>query len=157
MLLRVESIERDGRREYGDAVRTPRLRRESQHREQEGYSPHGGRKGESGPGAGWEGGWRVKFRIALDARECQTTHGELDDPQHLCVWSRTDMSEPFRIAFIGIDHPHGAAWRELFPHVGVPVEVAAIVPAFGGAVASLEEKYARVPRFKTVDQLLVRR
>ena len=96
----------------------------------------------------------MKFRIALDAWECQTTHGELDDPQHLCVWSRTDMSEPFRVALIGIDHPHGAAWRELFPHVGVPVEVAAIVPEFGGAVASLEEKYAKVSRFTTVDQLL---
>jgi predicted dehydrogenase len=64
------------------------------------------------------------------------------------------MTAPFRIACIGIDHPHGAAWRELLPHVGVPVEVAAIVPAFGGAVASLEEKYARVPRFAGVDQLL---
>jgi predicted dehydrogenase len=64
------------------------------------------------------------------------------------------MTTPFRIACIGIDHPHGAGWRELLPHVGVPVEVAAIVPAFGGSVASLEEKYARVPRFATVDRLL---
>lgn len=64
------------------------------------------------------------------------------------------MSRPFRIACIGIDHPHGAAWRELLPHIGVPLEVAAIVPAFGGAVASLEERYARVPRFETIDQLL---
>jgi predicted dehydrogenase len=64
------------------------------------------------------------------------------------------MSQPFRIACIGIDHPHGAGWRELLPHVGVPVEVAAIVPAFGGSVASLEEKYAGVPRFSTVEKLL---
>jgi predicted dehydrogenase len=64
------------------------------------------------------------------------------------------MTVPFRIACIGIDHPHGAGWRELFPHAGVLVEVTAIVPAFGGAVASLEEKLARVPRFETVDELL---
>jgi predicted dehydrogenase len=64
------------------------------------------------------------------------------------------MSQPFRIACIGIDHPHGAAWREIFPHVNVPLEVSAIMPAFGGAVTSLEEKYARVPRFDTVDHLV---
>jgi predicted dehydrogenase len=64
------------------------------------------------------------------------------------------MSQSFRIALVGIDHPHGAAWRELFPHVGVPVEVAAIVPSFGGAVASLEERYARVPRFDTIERLI---
>jgi predicted dehydrogenase len=96
----------------------------------------------------------VKIRIALNELQCQTTHRELDDPWNLRVRLRTAMSEPFRIALIGIDHPHGAAWRELFPHVGVPVEVAAIVPAFGGAISSLEEKYARVPRFETIDQLL---
>jgi predicted dehydrogenase len=64
------------------------------------------------------------------------------------------MTKPFRIACIGIDHPHGAGWRELLPHVIMPVEVAAIVPAFGGLVASLEEKYAAAPRFPTVDRLI---
>jgi predicted dehydrogenase len=64
------------------------------------------------------------------------------------------MSSPFRIACIGIDHPHGAGWRELLPHVGVPVEITAIMPAFGGMVASLEEKYAAVPRYPTVDRLI---
>jgi predicted dehydrogenase len=64
------------------------------------------------------------------------------------------MTLPFRIACIGIDHPHGAGWRELLPRVGVPIDVTAIVPAFGGAVASLEEKHARVPRFPTIDRLM---
>jgi predicted dehydrogenase len=64
------------------------------------------------------------------------------------------MTQPFRIACIGIDHPHGAGWRELLPHLGVPVEVTAIVPAFGGSVTSLEERYARVPRFGNVAELL---
>ncbi|MDB5306296.1 MAG: hypothetical protein JWO38_498 [Gemmataceae bacterium] len=64
------------------------------------------------------------------------------------------MSEPFRIACVGIDHPHGAGWRELLPHLGGAVEVSAIVPAFGGKVASLEERYAHLPRFDTVDDLI---
>jgi predicted dehydrogenase len=64
------------------------------------------------------------------------------------------MSEAFRIAFVGIDHPHGAGWRELLPHVGVAVEVTAVLPAFGGGTASLEEKYAAVPRFATIDRLI---
>ena len=64
------------------------------------------------------------------------------------------MTLPFRIACIGIDHPHGAGWRELLPHVGVPIEVTAIVPAFDGAVTSLEEKYARVPRSPSIDRLI---
>jgi predicted dehydrogenase len=61
---------------------------------------------------------------------------------------------PFRIAFIGVDHPHGAGWRELLPHFGDDVTVTAIVPRFGGSVASLEERHAQAPRFDTVDGLL---
>src|SRR5439155_6725476 len=64
------------------------------------------------------------------------------------------MTEAFRIACIGIDHPHGAGWRELLPHVGTPVEVVGIVPAFGGSATSLEERYTIVPRFDTVERLL---
>ena len=26
------------------------------------------------------------------------------------------MPDPFRLAFVGVDHPHGAGWRELLPH-----------------------------------------
>ena len=64
------------------------------------------------------------------------------------------MATPFRIAFVGVDHPHGAGWRELLPHLGDDVSVTAIVPAFGGGVASLEERHAHVPRFATVGELV---
>ena len=36
----------------------------------------------------------------------------------------------------------------------MPIEVTAIVPALGGAVTSLEEKYANVPRYATIDRLI---
>ena len=61
---------------------------------------------------------------------------------------------PFRLAVVGIDHPHGAGWRELLPHFGDEVAVTAIVPAFGGGLTSLEERYATVPRFETVGALV---
>lgn len=64
------------------------------------------------------------------------------------------MTVPFRIAYLGIDHPHGAGWRELLPNLGDEVEVVAIVPGFGGAIASLEERHARVPRFESVESLV---
>jgi len=64
------------------------------------------------------------------------------------------MTAPFRVACLGLDHPHGAGWRELLPHLGDEVEVVAVVPAFGGAVTSLEERHARLPRFDTLAELL---
>jgi predicted dehydrogenase len=67
-----------------------------------------------------------------------------------------NVTPPFRIAFLGIDHPHGAGWRELLLNFPGEIAVTAIVPGFGGALASLEERYADVPRFQTVDQLLER-
>jgi predicted dehydrogenase len=66
------------------------------------------------------------------------------------------VTQPFRIAFIGVDHPHGAGWRELLPHLSDEVAVTAVVPAFGGSVASLEERYAQVPRFDNVEALIAR-
>lgn len=66
------------------------------------------------------------------------------------------MPTPFRIAFLGIDHPHGAGWRELLPHFGEEVEVTALVPAFGGTVTSLEERHAAAPRFENVHELIAR-
>lgn len=65
------------------------------------------------------------------------------------------MTTPIRIAFLGIDHPHGAGWRQLLDHFADEVAITAIVPGFGGTTASLEEKLSRVPRFDTVDELLV--
>jgi predicted dehydrogenase len=60
----------------------------------------------------------------------------------------------FRIAFLGIDNPHGAGWRDLLVNFEDEVQITAFVPGFGGAATSLEERYAHVPRFETVDALL---
>ena len=64
------------------------------------------------------------------------------------------MDKPFRIAFLGVDNPHGAGWRDLLLNFGDEVQIAAIVPGFNGETASLQERYADVPRFETVDELL---
>lgn len=64
------------------------------------------------------------------------------------------MTAPFRLAFLGIDNPHGAGWRELLLNFGDEIEITAIMPGYDGALTSLEERYARVPRFDTVDALL---
>jgi predicted dehydrogenase len=59
-----------------------------------------------------------------------------------------------KIAFLGVDHPHGSAWRKLLDGFGDQLEVTAIVPGLNGGLASLEEKYAALPRFSDVDTLL---
>lgn len=64
------------------------------------------------------------------------------------------MPQSFRIAFVGIDHPHGAHWREALRDVGSDIELTAIMPGYDGGTASLEEQYADLPRFKTVDELI---
>ncbi|HSG72030.1 MAG TPA: Gfo/Idh/MocA family oxidoreductase [Planctomycetaceae bacterium] len=66
------------------------------------------------------------------------------------------MTTPFRLAFLGIDNPHGAGWRQLLQNFGDELEITAIMPGLGGSTASLEERYARVPRFETVDELIDR-
>jgi predicted dehydrogenase len=64
------------------------------------------------------------------------------------------MTTPFRAAFVGVDHPHGSGWRDLLPAFGGDVELTALVPGFGGGLTSLEERYAHVPRFDTVEALV---
>lgn len=65
------------------------------------------------------------------------------------------MAAPFRIAFLGIDNPHGAAWRELlFENFAGEVEITAVVPGFDGGTTSLEEKISTVPRFESAESLL---
>jgi len=66
------------------------------------------------------------------------------------------MSQPFRVAFIGVDHPHGAAWRESLLHLAGEVVITALVPEFPGTLASLEEQLAAVPRFNSIAELLAR-
>lgn len=60
----------------------------------------------------------------------------------------------FRVAIIGIDHPHGAGWRRALEGLAGEVEVATIVPRYDGGLASLEERYAELPRYESVDALL---
>ena len=63
-------------------------------------------------------------------------------------------SQPFRVAFLGIDHPHGSGWRESLFQLAGEIEIVALVPRFGGRATSLEERIAYVPRFETVDELI---
>lgn len=64
------------------------------------------------------------------------------------------MAERVRLAFLGIDNPHGFSWRELLRQFSDEIEITALVPGFGGATASLEESLADLPRFETVDELI---
>jgi predicted dehydrogenase len=61
---------------------------------------------------------------------------------------------PLRLAFLGIDHPHGAHWRQMLANFAGEIEIVAFVPGFGGGSASLEERYADLPRFGSVKELL---
>jgi predicted dehydrogenase len=58
-----------------------------------------------------------------------------------------------RIAIVGVDHPHGAGWRDLLFHFCSELEIVAIVPEFGGGLTSLEERFADLPRFESVERL----
>lgn len=62
--------------------------------------------------------------------------------------------KPFRIAFVGVDHPHGAGWRESVANLGDEALITAVVPCFGGTTYSLEERHHRAQRFDSVDALL---
>lgn len=66
------------------------------------------------------------------------------------------MSAPWRLAIVGLDHPHGAGWRRALALAEDLFEVVALVPRFGGATTSLEERYASLPRFETVKELLAK-
>jgi predicted dehydrogenase len=59
-----------------------------------------------------------------------------------------------RLAFLGIDHPHGAHWRQQLANFAGEAQIVAFVPSFGGGTASLEEHYAGLPRFDSVKALL---
>lgn len=63
------------------------------------------------------------------------------------------MVPPFQLAIVGVDHPHGAGWRQLLRNFD-DVNITAIVPGYDGSTTSLEEAYARVPRFDTTQALI---
>lgn len=64
------------------------------------------------------------------------------------------MAAPLRLAFLGIDHPHGAAWRQNLRDLASEAQTVAIVPGFSGSIASLEESLVHIPRFETVQELI---
>jgi len=61
-----------------------------------------------------------------------------------------------RLAFLGIDHPHGAHWRQQLANFAGEIEVVALVPSFGGSTTSLEERYASLPRYDSAAELLAK-
>src|SRR6187431_2835718 len=65
-----------------------------------------------------------------------------------------NMPAPLRLAFLGIDHPHGAHWRQQLANFADQAAIVAFVPSFGGGMTSLEECYASLPRFGSVQALL---
>ncbi|MBA61196.1 MAG: hypothetical protein CMJ76_02415 [Planctomycetaceae bacterium] len=64
------------------------------------------------------------------------------------------MTSPLKIAFIGVDNPHGAGWRDLLANLKTEFQLSALVPHFDGSIASLEEKYSDLPRYETVTELI---
>ena len=60
----------------------------------------------------------------------------------------------FRVAFVGVDNPHGSGWRDLLVNLEDQLQIVALVPGYDGGTTSLEERYAHLPRFDTVDALL---
>jgi len=66
------------------------------------------------------------------------------------------MSQPLRVAFVGVDHPHGAGWRESIAQAPRDLEITALATEFPGTVASLEERLAHLPRFASLDELLAK-
>ena len=64
------------------------------------------------------------------------------------------MTQPLRTAFLGIDHPHGAGWRDLLVHLEDEIELTALMPGYDNGTTSLEERYAAVPRFGSVEELI---
>ena len=64
------------------------------------------------------------------------------------------MTHPLRIAFVGVDHPHGAGWRDLLANFTSDIVIAAVVPGPDGSLCSLEERFAHLPRFASVTKLI---
>ena len=59
----------------------------------------------------------------------------------------------FRVLFVGVDHPHGCAWRKSLQEAG-RFEIVGLVPGFGGAITSLEEEYRALPRYADANAAL---
>ncbi len=64
------------------------------------------------------------------------------------------MHERLRLAYLGVDHPHGHGWRELLRAVETEAVITDLVVGVDGGTASLEERLSHVPRHADVDELL---
>src|SRR5260221_5093958 len=64
------------------------------------------------------------------------------------------MPDAFRVAFVGVDHPHAAGWRESLLNLGDEVQITAVVPRFGGTTYNLEERNSAARRFDSVEHLV---
>jgi predicted dehydrogenase len=66
------------------------------------------------------------------------------------------MQPPLRLAYLGVDHPHGHGWRELLRAVEAQAVITDLVVGLDGGTASLEERLSHLPRHADVDELLQR-
>jgi UDP-N-acetylglucosamine 3-dehydrogenase len=58
---------------------------------------------------------------------------------------------PFRVLLVGVDAPHGSAWRKSLIEAGEGrLELVGLVPGLDGSICSMEESYSHLPRFDTV-------
>ncbi len=64
------------------------------------------------------------------------------------------MTNLLRVAFMGVDHPHGAGWRDLLGNFPEEVALVALVTGLGGATCSLEERFGDLPHFESTGELL---
>src|SRR5882724_11099419 len=92
-------------------------------------------------------GVAIPFRVIITTRLASVVWLLTPGP-HFC------LVPMLRLAFLGIDHPHGAHWRQQLANFAGEAEIVAFVPSFGGGTASLEEHYAGLPRFDSVNALL---
>jgi predicted dehydrogenase len=64
------------------------------------------------------------------------------------------MTQPLRLAFIGVDNPHGAGWRDLIANVTSEATITSLVPMYGGTTASLQQCYVDLPRYTSTTELI---
>ncbi|MEC7564379.1 MAG: Gfo/Idh/MocA family oxidoreductase [Planctomycetota bacterium] len=64
------------------------------------------------------------------------------------------MPDPLKLAMIGVDHPHGAGWRDLLENVTQQASITCLVPCYSGATASLQQRYVQLPRYDSVRDLI---
>src|SRR5882724_5639018 len=92
-------------------------------------------------------GVAIPFRVIITTRLASVVWLLTPGP-HFC------LVPMLRLAFLGIDHPHGAHWRQQLANFSSEAEIVAFVPSFSAGSASLEERFADLPRFDSISGLL---